>query len=103
MADDIVQELHDWATITDEVQGKATLVMLSGRVFADAAAEIERLRSENERLTDALNNARTGAALLRCERLEHAGDALARAIEREPRLLLLDGFDSALRAWESVR
>lgn len=36
-------------------------------------------------------------------RLRAAGDALERVIESEPRLLLLDAFDSALRAWEKVR
>jgi len=47
MADDIVQELHDWQHIVDESKGRAVVVMLSGRVFGDAADEIERLRAEN--------------------------------------------------------
>lgn len=46
MDDDIVNELRDWAYITNNVQGKATLVMLSGEIFTDAADEIERLRTE---------------------------------------------------------
>lgn len=50
MADDIVQELNDWAYIVDESQGKACVVMLSGVLFREAAAEIERLRAHIERL-----------------------------------------------------
>lgn len=73
---DIVEELNDWAFITDEVQGKAMMVMLSGEVFRDAAQEIQTLRT--------------------------AGDALVRVIKSDPRLLLLDSFDSALRAWEKA-
>lgn len=42
---DIVQELEDWAFITDGVQGKAMMVMLSGEVFRDAAQEIKTLRT----------------------------------------------------------
>ena len=45
MADDIVQQLHDWQHIVDESKGDAVVVMLSGRVFGDAADEIERLRA----------------------------------------------------------
>lgn len=41
--EDLVTCLRDWATITDEVQGRAALVMLSGAIFAEAADEIERL------------------------------------------------------------
>ena len=50
LADDIVQQLHDWQHIVDESKGDAVVVMLSGRVFGDAAAEIERLRAEVARL-----------------------------------------------------
>ena len=56
MADDIVTELRDWAAITDEAQGKAILVMLSGQVFADAADEIERLRAVGDALIAAIRN-----------------------------------------------
>lgn len=45
MADDIVDDLRDWSTIIDESQGRAVVSMLSGRIFADAADEIERLRA----------------------------------------------------------
>jgi len=45
MTDDIVQKLRDWAMVTEEVQGKAVLSMLSGQIFTEAANEIERLRS----------------------------------------------------------
>lgn len=43
---DIVDELRAFAVITDEVQGKAHLTMLSGDLFDAAADEIERLRAE---------------------------------------------------------
>jgi len=55
MTDDIVQELRDWAMITEEVQGKAVLSMLSGQIFTEAANEIERLRSSVELCTDCIN------------------------------------------------
>jgi len=45
VADDIVQELHDWQHIVDKSRGDAVVVMLSGRVFGDAATEINRLRA----------------------------------------------------------
>lgn len=59
-----------------------------------SADEIERLRAEVERLTDALNNARTGVALLRCERLEAAGDALAKQITKPCRCV--EAHDGAI-------
>jgi len=43
--DEIVTELRDWAYITDESQGKAALVLLSGDMFTNAADEIEELRA----------------------------------------------------------
>lgn len=52
---DIVSDLRDWAAITDGVQGKAVLIMLSGQVFADAADEIERLRAKVADLTQRLH------------------------------------------------
>jgi hypothetical protein len=36
------------------------------------------------------------------EQLRIAGQALVAVIEKDPRLLLLDSVDSALRAWEKV-
>lgn len=48
MDEDIVQELRAWAYIVNGVQGKATIMMLSGDIFAEAADEIERLRGEKK-------------------------------------------------------
>lgn len=41
---DIVEELHDWAFICNESQGKARVVMLSGAIFEEAAEEITKLK-----------------------------------------------------------
>ena len=54
MTDDIVDDLRDWSTIIDDAQGKAVVSMLSGRIFADAADEIERLRALTDQLAEAL-------------------------------------------------
>ena len=48
--DDIVSELQDLQHIVAEIKGDAVLVMLSGRVFGDAAAKIERLRAAGDTL-----------------------------------------------------
>lgn len=53
--DDIVQELRDWQYIIDGVQGQAAVMMLSGAVFGDAAAEIERLRAAGDALAESLS------------------------------------------------
>lgn len=42
---DIVDELVDWAEIIDGAQGRAVVVLLSGDVHREAAAEIKRLRA----------------------------------------------------------
>lgn len=57
MADDIVERLCDWQAIVDESKGEAVVAMLSGRVFGEAADEIERLRAEVTRLMDGLEYA----------------------------------------------
>lgn len=46
MDENIVTELRDWAHIIEGIKGKATMVMLSGELFTEAADEIERLRTE---------------------------------------------------------
>ena len=56
MADDIVQQLHDWQHIVDESKGDAVVVMLSGRVFGDAADEIKRLRKAGDALVAVISN-----------------------------------------------
>ena len=48
VADDIVKELLDWQYIVDETQGKATVIMLSGNIFGDAAKEIKHLRADRD-------------------------------------------------------
>lgn len=71
-----------------------------------AADELEFLRAEVDRLTDALNNARTGVALLRCERLEAAGDHLVRLIFSStiPSIdSLMDYLRSGIDEWEEAR
>lgn len=57
VSDDIVTELRDWAAITDEAQGEAAVAMLSGRVFTEAADEIERLRKERDHYWATTNDA----------------------------------------------
>jgi len=42
--EDIVEELYAWAEIIEKVQGKASLVMLSGSVYIEAAEEIMKIR-----------------------------------------------------------
>lgn len=56
MADDIVKELKDWAFIVDGVQGKASVMMLSGEIFSEAADEIERLRNTLTVIADAVKS-----------------------------------------------
>lgn len=43
--DDIVSNLYAWADIIDGVQGVAVVMVLSGDVHREAAAEIVRLRA----------------------------------------------------------
>lgn len=45
MADDIVQELNDWAYIIDKTHGKAHVVFISSDLFKDAANEIIKIQS----------------------------------------------------------
>lgn len=45
----IETKLEDWAYIVDNVQGRATLIMLSGAIFQEAADEIKRLKAELEK------------------------------------------------------
>jgi hypothetical protein len=52
--EDIVQQLHDWQHIVDDSKGHAVVVMLSGRVFGDAAVQIERLRAAGDELIAAI-------------------------------------------------
>lgn len=49
MADDIIQELHDWAHVIDESQGKAIVNMLSGAIFHEAADVMEHFLQEARR------------------------------------------------------
>lgn len=63
-----------------------------------AHADLTRwMIAEVRRLTDALAAARTGAALLRCEQLESAGDALHDAVRNH------DLTEAHLRAWVEAR
>lgn len=75
MADDIVQQLHDWQHIVDESKGDAVVVMLSGRVFGDAADEIEYLRVENDEQNEDIVRLLTEVGRLRA-----AGDGLVAVI-----------------------
>lgn len=52
MNKDLVAELHDWAYIVDESKGKAVVAMLSGAIFSEAAAEIERLQKQVKSLIE---------------------------------------------------
>lgn len=99
---DILDELRDWAVVADGVQGKATMLMLSGAVFSAAADEIERLhaecnhlhdaymeayaelqiaRQQVEQLTAQLWNARTGRALLSLEKERDLADRMAEVLQ----------------------
>jgi hypothetical protein len=55
MADDIVQELRDFAYIVEGTQGVAAVVMLEGRIFEEAAEEIERLQSIGDMMFNSIN------------------------------------------------
>ena len=104
MADDIVQQLHDWQHIVDESKGDAVVVMLSGRVFGDAADEIERLRDKVQDLRmlaqqDATEMERLFDANKRLYiDLEEAVTAIRYALAHSPRWE--DTCDTVLADWE---
>jgi len=82
VADDIVQELHDCQHIVDESKGDTVVVMLSGRVFGDAAAEIERLRRWKAKATEVLKQWDTVADMVPARLGDKKSDAVAAEIER---------------------
>jgi hypothetical protein len=82
VADDIVQELHDWQHIVDESKGDAVVVMLSGRVFGDAAAEIKRLRRWKAEATEVLTRWDAVADMVPVRLGDLKSDAVAAEIER---------------------
>jgi hypothetical protein len=45
-SDDTVQDLRTFAYIIEQCKGSASVVMLEGQIFTEAADEIERLRRE---------------------------------------------------------
>ena len=60
---DITQELYDWQYITDNIQGKAVMVMLSGAVFGRAADEIRQLRDLADKFAEGIRTGRWDDAL----------------------------------------
>jgi hypothetical protein len=80
--DDIVQQLHDWQHIVDESKGDAVVVMLSGRVFGDAAAEIKRLRRWKAEATEVLTRWDAVADMVPARIGDRKSDAVADEIER---------------------
>jgi hypothetical protein len=100
---DIVQELHDWADIIDGafLQGKANVVMLSGAVFVDAAAEITLLREERDDL-QVLLRGRTAELQSENERLRTAGTALADNFRRHVTACGVNDGRESLSAWEEA-
>jgi hypothetical protein len=42
---DLIEDLRSWQFICDNIEGEAFLIMKSGRIFKQAADEIERLLS----------------------------------------------------------
>lgn len=109
----IVEDLRIMARVVAESQGGATVTMLSGSLFDDAADEIERLSDEIKRLRSVvvlcprcltagisqdISNAEDELedARLAIERLRDAGDHLAASIRT-------GRWDDALDAWDDIR
>jgi uncharacterized protein YaaN involved in tellurite resistance len=101
----IVEELRTMARVVDESQGEATVTMLSGSLFDDAADEIERLATERDQwqaktagISQDISNAEDELEDTRLviERLHNAGDHLAASIRT-------GRWDDALDAWDDAR
>jgi len=101
----IVEELRTMARVVDESQGEATVTMLSGSLFDDAADEIERLTTQRDQwqakaagISQDISNAEDELedARIAIERLRNAGDHLAASIRT-------GRWDGALDAWDDVR
>jgi hypothetical protein len=52
---DLLQELRDFAYIIDETKGSAVVTMLEGKIFNDAADQIEQLRSMGDMMVNSIN------------------------------------------------
>lgn len=61
--EDIVESLRAMATIVEAAQGKMTMTMVSGRIFDEAADEIERLRALGDSLAQGVRTGRYDAWL----------------------------------------
>jgi hypothetical protein len=79
---DLLQELRDFAYIIDETKGSAVVTMLEGKIFNDAADEIERITEESNRwqasaagLSQDISNAED-----QIEQLRSMGDMMVNSI-----------------------
>lgn len=68
---DLVQDLKDFAYIIDESKGFASVQMLSGEIFEEAAERIEVLEEVCEELADALMECDSDYSFkLKCDRAD---------------------------------
>lgn len=63
MTYDIVKDLRALAAIVDGAQGKMKMTMTSGRIFNEAADEIEQLRTLGNSLANSIRTGRYDAWL----------------------------------------
>lgn len=80
---DIVEELNAWADIIDKSKGKAQVVMLTGEVFVDAAAEIAMLRTLVRNLSTQKLEHDTKVRKMQLDHLTTLGELQEAAAENE--------------------
>ena len=80
----ITSELYTWGDLIDKSRGRASVIMLSGDIFREAADTIIGLQNDVEALTLTVRTQQTGRALLALEKEQELCNLLADLLDHKP-------------------
>lgn len=80
----LTSELYLWADLIEKSRGRASVIMVSGDVFRQAADTIIDLEEQVEALTTTVRNQQTGRALLALEKERELCDLLVDLLNHKP-------------------